>query len=154
MVNHSLIHDAEDLKYWCFFIRSLNYHLVNRKNAPKKDMVCYRGSKMTDVQASGFTSGSVLRLCMFLAMSTSKDVAQMYTGEAGYMLEVHVPRGCRNACLISHLSGIENEKEVLMPPYSPILVKGHRREERYKIIEVEVLDGRMLNGVETRACLC
>merc|ERR1711982_147055 len=85
---------------------------------------------------------------MFFAMSTNVNVAEIYTGEAGYMVEVHVPRGCLNACPISHLARIEVEKEVLMPPYSPILVTGHRRRDRYKMIEVKVLDGQIVNAFE------
>lgn len=64
------------------------------------------------------------------------------------MLEVYVPRGCRNACPISHLARIEDEKEVLMPPYSPVLVKGHRRRGSYNVIEVEVLDGQIVHHCE------
>merc|ERR1712150_197154 len=149
MVNRSLIHDADDLMYWCTFIRAINCYLVNEKNAPKRDTVCYRGSKMTDEQARGLlTAGRILRPCMFFAMSTNINVAEMYTGEAGYMLEVHVPRGCLNACPISHLAKIEDEKEVLMPPYSPLLVTGHRRRGRYTVIEVQVLDGQIVNAFE------
>jgi len=156
MVNLSLIHDADDLRSWSPFIRAVNCYIVNGKNAPKKDVVCYRGSKMTDEQASGLTAGRVLRPCMFFAMSTNKEVAKMYTGETGYMLEVHVPRGCMNACPISHLACIEDEEEVLLPPYSPILVKRRRQEfldgRNYKIIEVEVLDGQVVNAFEEGQC--
>jgi hypothetical protein len=148
MVNRALIDDTDDLRHWCMFIRAVNCYLVNAANAPKKDVTCYRGSKMTRAQASGLTVGRILRPCMFFAMSTDKEVAKTFTGEAGYILELQVPAGCYNACPISHLAKHEVEKEVLMPPYSPILVKGHRQEGTYNIIEVEVLDGGVLAGFE------
>lgn len=83
LLNRSLIHDSDDLQHWCTFIRALNWYLVNEKNAPKRDIVCYSGSKMLDAQASGLTVGRVLGPCMFFAMSTGRNVAEMFTGEAG-----------------------------------------------------------------------
>eukprot|EP00662_Eupelagonemidae_sp_cell21_P001560 gene1560-45507_t len=61
-----------------------------------------------------------------------------------------------NACPISHLARIEDEKEVLVPPYSPLLVRGSRVKRcgvrDITIISAEILDGRVVAEVEKGGC--
>jgi len=78
---------------------------------------------------------------MFIATSLSKQAAEVFANRSksrgGLLVKFHIPKGCRNACNIRRLSDFKGQKEVLLPPYTPLRISSLSS----KLIEVEVLNG-------------
>ena len=63
----------------------------------------------------------------------------------GFLLRLNIPAGCRNGSPVYHLARIEDEREVLCPPYTPFRVLSVEPDSRYPeeltVITLDVLDG-------------
>jgi hypothetical protein len=148
-VNRALITDDVDkLPHFTWFIRALNSHLTNTLHSPQRCLTTWRGSKMDSEQAAMLVEGTVVRPCMYVASSLDRNVGEVFCGEARNLLKLTVPSGCRNASVISRFARIQDEKEVLIPPYSPMLVKRVSKQGNYNVFEMDVLDGMVYREVE------
>jgi hypothetical protein len=148
-VNRALITDDVDkLPHFTWFIRALNSHLTNTLHSPQRCLTTWRGSKMDSEQAAMLVEGTVVRPCMYVASSLDRNVAEIFCGEARNLLKLNVPSGCRNASVISRYARVQDEKEVLVPPYSPMLVKRVSKQGNYNVFEMDVLDGMVYREVE------
>ena len=85
--------------------------------------ISWRGSKLTQAQASVLRVGIVIRPPMFVA--TSLDHATAVHMADGPLVRFEIPVGCRNAYPVDDLSEFD-EHEILLPPYSPLRVTGPR----------------------------
>lgn len=153
VVNNALIHDdANLLKGWVTFIRGINSFVTRPENAAPSDLTVYRGSKMSRLQADRFLKkDTVVRPCMFVATSRNKVVAEMYSRQQ-VIIQIKVPQGCRNALILGSIANHVDEEEVLLPPYSPLLIKsaGLNRDGFY-VVETELLDGMVISFIERDA---
>lgn len=154
-LNDALVCDTEKkLKDWMPFVRSMTSFLTDSKQAPKRDLVTWRGSKMTPEQAGLLQPGVVVRACMFVASSLDEAVGRMFTREraqgGGFLLQLRIPSGCRNGTPVYHLARIEDEREVLCPPYTPfrVLTVEPFEDGELTLITLDVLDGMFWLMVE------
>jgi hypothetical protein len=154
-LNDALVCDTEEkLKDWMPFVRSMTSFLTDAKEAPKRDLITWRGSKMTPEQAALLKPGVVVRACMFVASSLDQNVGRMFTREraqgGGFLLRFRIPAGCRNGTPVYHLARIEDEREVLCPPYTPFRVLTVEPFEggELTLITLDILDGMFWMMVE------
>ena len=118
----------------------------------------YRASRMTKAQERQIHPGRKYRLGMFVATSTSEAAAEGLMGwqagemgsEVKYRWRFTIPKGCRQATKISDVSAYANEHEVLLVPYSAILVTGKSFDKETGMIQVdaEVLPDSMLEPLD------
>ena len=129
------------------FIRCLNSFLLCRKGLLKQKTTVYRASRMTHAQFKMLQVGERYRMCMYVATSTKREVTrglqewqEQEMGEAGeglrYSWQFTIPTGCRQATNIQKVSGYGNEHEVLLVPYSAILVTAITLDKASGMIEV------------------
>jgi len=148
-LNQALItDDPAKLFHFSWFIRAMNSHLTNPDNGPKTDLITWRGSKIDPAQAALLVVGAVIRPCMYVASSLDRSVAEVFVGEHGYLFKLHIPAGCRNASVIYEFARIQDEKEVLIPPYTPFQVTAVNKCGPHTIIELNVLDGMVFKMIE------
>eukprot|EP01062_Namystynia_karyoxenos_P013529 TRINITY_DN1487_c0_g2_i1.p1 TRINITY_DN1487_c0_g2~~TRINITY_DN1487_c0_g2_i1.p1 ORF type:complete len:295 (+),score=76.32 TRINITY_DN1487_c0_g2_i1:79-963(+) len=152
LLNRALVQDESGaLEHMIPFIRLLNS--VIRSAPPTKDLTVWRGSKISSEEAATLTEGTVLRDPMYLAASLDICVAQMFahsvTGGEPVLVRINVPQWCSNASVIYRLSELQEEREVLFPPYSAFLVTGRSRtEDGFLVVECEVLDNMVVTLAE------
>ena len=125
-----------------------------------RDLITWRGSRLTPAQAAVLQKGYIFRACMFVATSLRREVAEPFVNPAdvnqGYLLKFHIPKGCRNGCTIYHLARIEEEREVLIPPYTPFRVIDVAPEQpsqlynQVTIITLETVDGMIYENLVER----
>eukprot|EP01084_Bolivina_argentea_P289790 497683_1 len=119
-------------------IRGINLVLVKPTN---KQMITYRGSKMTDTQFERYKIGFIFRCPAIGATSTSKTKARSFKSK--YMIKFIIPRNCWNAANISKYSQFPNEKEILLPSYTAFKVLNI--DINRKQIMVQVLDNKIIS---------
>ena len=118
----------------------------------------YRASRMTKLQETQIQVGEKYRLGMYVATSTREAAAEGLMGwqagemgsEVKYRWRFTIPKGCRQATKISDVSAYANEHEVLLVPYSAILVTGKSFDKETGMIQVdaEVLPDSMLEPLD------
>jgi len=157
-LNEVLLKDHEsELASWMGIVRLITHHLTSSSNAITADVTVWRGTRLTRDQVATLRVGEVIRPPMFLATSLDQQEAQRAFQKPGSpLVKLHVPAGCRNACNIASLSACKKQKEVLLPPYTPL----HVLRVSSQLIEVIVLNGlRYMHDVElptkayARSCL-
>jgi len=157
-LNEVLLKDHEsELASWMGILRLITHHLPSSSNAVTADVTVWRGTSLTRDQVATLRVGEVIRPPMFLATSLDQQAAQRAFQKPGSpLVKLHVPDGCRNACNIASLSSYKKQKEVLLPPYTPL----HVLRVSSQLIEVVVLNGlRYMHDVElptkayARSCL-
>merc|ERR1711957_299824 len=100
--------------------------------------IVWRGTKMTENQVATLRVGEVIRPPMFLATSLDqKEARHRFQKFGSPLVKFIVPIGCRNACNIACLSAYRKQKEVLLPPYTPL----HVLNVTSRQIDVVVLNG-------------
>lgn len=121
-VNAALISDnAGLLAHWMPFVRSLNNYLV--RYHPQGALIARRMSFLTTDRAYELQEGQIYRLGMFVA--SSKETWEAFPSGVGgqqVRIEFHVPDGCFQAADIEALSAFENEREILLVPYTAVRV--------------------------------
>ena len=119
-INNALLTDhSVELRNWVHFIRAFNRYLLDSWTPPR-DMVTYRGSKLSAAAAQSLEVGQWYRISMYAATSMDKRVAEVF--DHGMKFEFRIPKGCYQACRIASLSEYKDENEVLLVPYSPIRI--------------------------------
>jgi len=122
------------LKQWIFLIRALNSFLIETR--PNKELTCYRKSDLTKEQYDKINPGNVYRIAMYTATSTDEEfVKKWYRNSGKYYFKFNVPKDSYNACCLTPYSYHSVENEVLMPPYSTILIK-EKTDDGYIIADI------------------
>ena len=113
----------------------------------KRQTTVYRASRMSKAQERQIQVGEKYRLGirMYVATSTRKSstdgLLEWQAGEMGtavqYRWRFSIPKGCRQAVKISDVSGYGDEHEVLLVPYSAILVRGKNLDRKTGMIQVD-----------------
>ena len=115
------------------FVRCLNSFVLDVNGWLPRDTLVYRASRMSKRQAAVIDVGTKYRIGMYVATSTQRDVIkqggkllewqQRETGdEHKFSWAFSIPAGCRQAALISEVSAHAGEHEVLLVPYTAVLV--------------------------------
>jgi hypothetical protein len=120
-------------------IRILTNFVNRRAHKLKASVLTYRGSKMTSAEAARLLPDFVIRPPMFVATSTCAMTAQMFATNACYIVEFVVPVDSFNAKFVERVSNYQAERELLLPPYTPLRILSHSVAE--KRVRVQVLDG-------------
>ena len=123
ILTETLLEDDKDkLKQYMSIIQGVTDYICNKPMT--KDIVCYRGSIMTDEEFKCFKTDKIYRMPSFTSMSQKEDEAEKFRDK--YMIIFHIPAGYRNAAAIDEVSVYPLEKEVLTIPYTPfkVLKKG------------------------------
>jgi hypothetical protein len=94
----------------------------------------YRGSRITKGQFDSLRIHAVYRDPKFVSTSLSK--AQAERRREIYLCEYKIREGCRNAVRLTH-SFFKIEAEVVLPPYTPLLVTG--KDDNNKVVYFSVL---------------
>ena len=139
-----LTDDAALLERTMPFIKCLNAFILDERGLLKRKTTAYRASRMSKAQAKTLHSGEKYRLGMYVATSTRKratgDLKEWQEGEMGgaaqYSWKFSIPSGCRQATKIDEVSAYGNEHEVLLVPYSAILVTGMAFDKATGMIEI------------------
>ncbi|MCJ1405882.1 hypothetical protein MMC11_009112 [Xylographa trunciseda] len=100
-----------------------------------EDIWTYRGSKISDTQFEALRVHAVYRDPKFVSTSISRDIAEKF--QETYMCEYKIRRGCTNAVAVK-FSRYTYEMEVLLPPYTPLLVIEKNAKE--KVVRLAVFD--------------
>ena len=158
-INTALIQDNPDeIEKLCPLIRLMNNYIVTHPSTKK--MTLYRGTTIRDhqkvqVQKDEGVRGTVWRQPLFVAASEDMNLARRFRKEGCPIIEFVVPIDCYNCTPVHHLSIYPEEKEWLMPPYTPVKYKGQRNEGGCLIVTVDVLDGGVVSreGSEVLTCL-
>jgi hypothetical protein len=139
--------DCAELRKYMGFIRLTVNWITRPSHKTKTEVLVYRGSRMTILQAQKLQIGTVFRAPMFVCTSRNRDaavgfaqVAKTNHGGVGYVLTCRIPAGCRNAYSVAAVSEYVDEEEVLIPPYSPFRVTAHDAARMQ--IELELHDGQ------------
>lgn len=163
-VNQALLEDdPEELRKYGYIMRAINAYIVNRP-APRS-AILYRGTKIeltrtteegvtvpkqgVQIDASAGIEGTIFRQPWYVAASSDLSVVveNEFAQKGSPLLEFHVVEGCPNCTPIpDRLSHYPEEKEWLMPPYTPVQYIKQRREVieglgETLIVSFEVLDG-------------
>jgi len=146
ILTQSLYEDNYDeIKRYMPIIRGMNKYIVT---PTKKDLVCYRGSKMSKKMWNYYKEGNEYRAPSFGAMSQNYETAEKFKDE--YRILFRVPKNCWNAAPIkSYLTPFPSEEEVLMPPYTAFKVL--EKWEGLKELEVQVLDNKQVSEYASSA---
>jgi hypothetical protein len=138
LLNNALIADDKiKLESWMGLVRLLTYHITCSANEIRQDLLTWRGSHLTPQQIASLREGEVIRPPMFVASSMHEQQTKGFKKKTGILVKIYVPAGCRNACSIEALSRFPKQKEVLLPPYTPL----HVQSVSTDLIEVKVLNG-------------
>lgn len=146
-VNAAVVSDNPGLlNHWVPYIRALNNFLLTNK--PREDLTTRRKSHMTREQAAQIQVGQWYRLPMYVATS-KKGWEDFPDGVGGNQVRIEfaIPALCFQACDIEQVSEFQHEREVLLVPYSPIVVTRKVVEPNGVVtIGMEVArDGRSMN---------
>ena len=115
------------------YIKCLNAFILDKKSLLAHKTVTHRTSRMTKAQADPIQPGDKYRLGMYVATATRRGVvkelrewqqSEMGGRELKYTWVFTIPKGCRQATKISVVSHYADEHEVLLVPFSAILVTG------------------------------
>jgi hypothetical protein len=144
LVQVVLTDDAALLERTMPFIKCLNAFILDERGLLKRKTTAYRASRMSKAQAKTLHSGEKYRLGMYVATSTRKSATsglkEWQEGEMGgaakYSWKFTIPNGCRQATKIDEVSAYGNEHEVLLVPYSAILVTGMAFDKATGMIEI------------------
>ncbi len=139
-----LTDDAALLERTMPFIKCLSAFILDERGLLKRKTTAYRASRMSKAQADMLRVGEKYRLGMYVATSTRKSATsglkEWQEGEMGgaaqYSWKFSIPSGCRQATKIDEVSAYGNEHEVLLVPYSAILVTGIILDKASGMIEV------------------
>lgn len=134
--------NAAEVRDWMLFIRIATGYLTRKINKTERHRTVWRASSMSQAQAQRLVPHMVIRPPMFVATSLHYNEAHKFLQKKdghGFLLKINIPRGCRNATYIDHVSVYEQEAEVLVPPYSPFLVLEIDLDRRF--IKLNLLDG-------------
>jgi len=136
LVQEALIDDNyEKLQYWIWFIRATNLWIVGHPGSSR--MVTWRGSKVSESQVAKLHEGVIYRAPLYLATSLHESVSHNF--KSTYQVKFNIPAYSLNACPMRDLSQFPGEEEVLLPPYTRLLLK--RKDTVKKFLEYDVLDG-------------
>jgi hypothetical protein len=153
-----LTDDAALLERTMPFIKCLNAFILDERGLLKRKTTAYRVSRMSEAQAEMLRVGKKYRLGMYVATSTRKramgDLKEWQKEEMGgatkYSWQFTIPNGCRQATKIHEVSAYGDEHEVLLVPYSAILVTGLNFDKATGMIEVraDVLEDSFAEPLE------
>ena len=141
-----LADDEEALERLMPYIKCLNAFILDEKGLLARKTVTHRTSRMTKAQADSIQVGDKYRLGMYVATATRRsavdELREWQEGEMGgrelkYTWVFTIPKGCRQAAKISDVSAYADEDEVLLVPYSAILVTGKSFDEETGMIQVD-----------------
>jgi len=125
-INNALITDnAGLLRLWTPFIRVLNNYMLSFHLSV--DTITRRKSWLTHDEALAYRAGRTYRLGMYCATS-KKDWSEFPLGVGGQDVRwvFSIPCGCFQACDIGQASLFgAAESEVLLVPFTPIIVDDH-----------------------------
>ena len=117
------------------FVRLATNYVNRPSNWLPERTRCWRGSKLEGWQARALRPGRVYRPPMFIASSRDLNVAVEFLpevefdsggrarrGQRRYVVQLNIPSQCPNACLVDGTMSEFSEDEILLPPYTPLLV--------------------------------
>lgn len=156
-----LMDDPDVLKQVIVQCRAFNKFIVEHP-APR-DAVLWHGSKINKAQIAqvgplGSRDRGKFRIPKYLSLTEDPGVAGLYNEPSAPILEFKVTQGCLNATPIMHHSKFPQEREWVLPAYTP--VKWEKQERRQwpgfgerLVITFKVLDG-MTQPIDLPSCLC
>eukprot|EP01043_Picozoa_sp_COSAG02_P012198 COSAG02_NODE_468_length_21758_cov_41.206796_8_plen_583_part_00 len=139
-----LMDDVALLEPMMPFIKCLNAFILDKRGLLKHTTTAYRASRMSRAQADALRVGEKYRLGMYVATSTRKCATgslkewqeREMGGSTRYSWQFTIPKGCHQATEIHEVSAYGDEHEVLLVPYSAILVTGIRFDKGSGMTEV------------------
>jgi len=140
-----LADDEEALERLMPYIKCLNAFILDEKGLLARKTVTHRTSRMTKAQADSIQVGDKYRLGMYVATATRRsavdELREWQEGEMGgrelkYTWVFTIPKGCRQATKISSVSHYAKEHEVLLVPFSAILVTGKTLDRDSGMVEI------------------
>jgi hypothetical protein len=157
-INDALLtDDPQTIKELGYLFRAMNRYIVS--TPASKSVTLYRGTSIAKkqklpVDQSKGAEGTIFRQPWYVAASESLDKAREF-GELGSpLLEFIVPEGCRNCAKIPY-SKHPDEKEWLIPPYTPFEYKSERYEDDgVLIVTFDILDGAQVSSEYESKGLC
>ena len=132
--------DSEDLLHWMPFISAVNHYIS--RGPPGRPSVVWRGSKVKSEIAAKLKIGSYWRVPYYLSTSERKKIASNFQGFYSYMIKLNLPEGVGRS--IETVSCYPNEAEVLLPPYTAMVLKKKTSSE----LEYDVLSMAQLREAQ------
>ena len=151
-----------------FFYRSLNHHLRGGTEAALRMIAplvrhmmraprmkpfagtIFRGVNLTDGEQLLYDKGLVFNWAAFSSCSKDQDIAVKFAGDGGTVFVVTASEevGREAICDIEEISHFKHEAEVLMSPYTSLLVQDVRLAGSTKHVICEVLSSaKQLTGI-------
>eukprot|EP01083_Nonionella_stella_P162855 535045_1 len=129
-IQKSIINDDGDgLILSMKLIRGINNVITNYPTS--KQVIGYRGSKMSGKEFQQFKVNQTKRVGMYVACSMNKQIAEHFIGRGNVLITILIPKGCLNARIVpSPMSVYPDEVEILIPPYSLFKCVGKKRSVR------------------------
>jgi len=119
-VNAALLSDKPGLlQHFMPLIRAINNYLLAYH--PDTALTTRRQSRMTRAEAKQVQVGATYRLGMYVATSLCPNDNPGVGGKE-VVWKFSIPKGCFQAWDISKVSFLGKEKEVLLVPYSPVVI--------------------------------